>query len=234
MMPVSFLHFFNHYMFSFPQVKPTPSLWKSKESYFQINNQPWACQYRAINAVCWTFDAVIKTLQDIASSQDHVKGMEARGLLHQVQCFKFLLSLIIFDHVLSCTFSLSEQLQDSKVNLAKASDLVIATKDTLLEFRHDHSWQQLYDYATQVAQTKRIDISDENHRSKVRRLPIRLDDSILLEANTSRQITTSAGQYKIGLYYPILDSFIAEMERRFSTENIALIANLVHQIHRHS
>ena len=196
---------------------------KQPKQLQKLSDTRWACRYRAINAVCWTFDAVIETLQDIASSQDHVKGVEARGLLHQVQCFKFLLSLIIFDRVLSCTFSLSEQLQDSKVNLAKAADLVIATKDTLHEFRHDHSWQQLYDYATQVAQTKRIDISDENHRSRVRRLPSRLDDSFLLEASTSRQITTSADQYKIGLYYPILDSFIAEMERRFSTENIALM-----------
>ena len=80
----------------------------------------------------------------------------------------------------------------------------------------------MYNYDTQVAQTKRIDITDENHRSRVRRLPSRLDDSFLLEASTSRQITTSAEQNKIALYYPILDSFIAEMERHFSTENIAL------------
>ena len=96
---------------------------KQPKQLQKLSDTRWACQYRAINAVCWTFDAVIETLQDIASSQDHVKGVEARGLLHQVQCFKFLLSLIIFDRVLSCTFSLSEQLQDSKVNLAKAADL---------------------------------------------------------------------------------------------------------------
>ena len=57
---------------------------KQPKQLQKLSDTRWACQYRTINAVCWTFDAVIETLQDIASSQGHVKAVEARGLLHQV------------------------------------------------------------------------------------------------------------------------------------------------------
>ena len=51
--------------------------------------------------------------------------------------------LIIFDRILSCSNSLSEQLQDRKVDLARAAELVVATIETLQEFRTEKSWNQL-------------------------------------------------------------------------------------------
>jgi len=72
----------------------------------KLSDTRWACRYSAINAICYTFDALLVTLEDISSGSDHSKAVEARGLLHKVKNFKFLLSLIIFDCVLSCTNSL--------------------------------------------------------------------------------------------------------------------------------
>jgi len=40
----------------------------------------------------------------------------------------------VFDCLLSCTNSLSEQLQDRKANLAKTAELLLATIETLQEF----------------------------------------------------------------------------------------------------
>lgn len=118
----------------------------------KLSDTRWACRYSAINAFCYAFDALFITLEDIASGSDHSKAVEARGLLHQVKDFKFLLFLVIFDHILSCTTcnSVSEQLQDRKVNISRAADLVLATTETLQEFRQEKSWGHLYNYAKTV------------------------------------------------------------------------------------
>ena len=109
--------------------------------------------------------------------------MEARGLLHKVKNFKFLLSLIIFDCVLSCTNSLSEQLQDQKVNLSKAAYLVLTTTETLQEFREQKSWEHLHDYAKSVAELRGIDTTTHSNEQR-RQLPRRLEDVFVLESTS--------------------------------------------------
>ena len=66
--------------------------------------------------------------------------------MHISNCFKFLLALAIFDRLLSITKRLSDALQSTKMDLAKATDLVLATVETLEEFRSDCSWDHLFDY----------------------------------------------------------------------------------------
>ena len=62
------------------------------------------------------------------------KAVEAIGILAQVQCFKYLLVLIIFRRILSCTKSLSDQLQSATIDMACAADLAGATIETFEEF----------------------------------------------------------------------------------------------------
>ena len=75
-----------------------------------------------------------------------VKSAEARGLLLQVSSFRFVLCLVIFDRILSCTKSLSDMLQSAQLDLAKAVDHVSATVETLEEFRSDQEWQKVFKY----------------------------------------------------------------------------------------
>ena len=57
--------------------------------------------------------------------------MEARGLLLQIKCFKFVLSLVVFDRLLSCSKGLSDVLQ---LDLAKVAGLVSALIETFGDF----------------------------------------------------------------------------------------------------
>ena len=115
-----------HDIFMQKQIELNPG--KQPRQLPKLSETRWAYQYRAVNSICFTLDAIVETLQVIADGLHHDKAIEARGLLYQVQNFEFLLSLIVFDRVLSCTFSLSQQLQEKSINLAKASDLVLATR----------------------------------------------------------------------------------------------------------
>lgn len=98
------------------------------------------------------------SLEDIGLSSDHSKAVEANGLLHQVQSFSFRVSVVLFDCILSCTKQLSDQLQSSKIDLYRASELVTATKAMLQSLRTNEHWDQVYSYATDIANTHCISV----------------------------------------------------------------------------
>ena len=75
----------------------------------------------------------LATLESIAEGNDKPEAIEATGLLHQVQCFKFISCLIIFLHIMGFTKLLSDALQNEKIDFAFAADLVNSTSDTLKE-----------------------------------------------------------------------------------------------------
>ena len=83
--------------------KPTHELQK-------LNDTCWACRHGAINAICYTYNSLLSMLEEISEVPDRLKTVEALGLLLQVKDFKFLISLIIFDWVLTCTKSVSDSL----------------------------------------------------------------------------------------------------------------------------
>ena len=76
---------------------------------------------------------------------DRAKAVEAQGILLQVKCFKFLVTLVLFWCILSCTKSLSDHLQSTDTDLATASDLI---EGTLENFGTDTEWDKHYKYTT--------------------------------------------------------------------------------------
>ena len=60
--------------------------------------------------------------------KDTVKATEAMGIYSQIT------SLIVFRRILLCKKGLSDQLQSTHVNMAKAAELVISTLETLQSF----------------------------------------------------------------------------------------------------
>jgi len=96
----------------------------------------WACRFLAVDA------AILATLQNIFDGNDRAKSVEANGILPQVQCSKFLTTLVTFSRLLFLTKQLSDQLQSSLTDMAKAAELVEGTMKTLQQFNigwlHEH------------------------------------------------------------------------------------------------
>ena len=101
--------------------KPTHELHKLSDTH-------WVCRHDAVNAICYTYDWLLSTLEEISEGSDRVQAVEAQGLHLQVKNFKLLVLLIIFDRVLTCTKSLSDSLQISHIDMGKVADLVLATE----------------------------------------------------------------------------------------------------------
>ena len=121
----------------------------------KLSDTCWACRFLAVDAVCSTFRAILATLQ---------KVVEAKGILLQVHCFKFLTTLVTFSRLLFPTKQLSDQLQSSQTDMAKAAELVEGTMKTLQQFRSDGERRKLYKYVSDVASSLNIEVSPLNSR----------------------------------------------------------------------
>ena len=98
--------------------------------YF-LSDTRWACRHAAVNALACTYEAVVATLELLTEDNDKNKAVESRGLLLQITSFSFIVSLVVFDRILSCTKSLSDILQEPELDLAKAAEFVTGTIVTL-------------------------------------------------------------------------------------------------------
>ena len=113
---IYFYHLQSAMQYMFPS-----SLYSTQES---LSDTRWACRQSAISTICYTFDAVVSTLIKVTDDGDGSRAAEARGLLLQVKSFRFILLLVIFDRLLTCSKGLSDLLQSTKIDLGKASNLV--------------------------------------------------------------------------------------------------------------
>ena len=187
----------------------------------KLSDTRWVCRYAAVNAVCRTYDSLLLTMEEVAESTDSSKAIEARGLLYQIKKFSFIISLITFDRILSCTKQLSDQLQSSKIDLSIASELVVATKSLLSDFRTTEYWSKLYQYATQLAQLHSIEIQSTTAKRK-RKRPTHLADSVILESVGVRDSGSISEELKTQFYFPVLDKFLVELNHRFDDKTLLL------------
>ena len=194
---------------------------KPQRQLQRLSDTRWSCRYLAVDAVCSTFDSVLATLEEIANGEDRSRATEATGIWTQVQTFKFLVSLIMFWRILSCTKSLSDQLQSREMDLAKAADLVLATVSTLKEFRSDNQWNHIYKYVQDIATLHGINV-DLPRPCRRKQTSRRLQDVIVLESTGVRgDVSPSLSEhFRTTLYLPVLDAMLSELERRFTDKNL--------------
>ena len=133
--------------------------------------------------------------------------------------------MVTFDRILPCTKHLSDELQSSSINLASVVDLVDATKSTLQDYQSDDTWEKVYAYVTQVANLYGIEYLSvtNSHSRRKRRPPARFEDGIVFETTGAKQIVSSSEDFKINLYFPVLDVFLSEFSRRFDDKNTAMM-----------
>ena len=103
----------------------------------KLSDTRWSCRHASIKAVKTTITAIIAALEEL-SDHSGSRAIDARGLLHQIKSFYFLLSLILFEKIFLITGNLSNLLQSKTINYAAAATSISATKISLEIFFCNH------------------------------------------------------------------------------------------------
>lgn len=147
---------------------------------------------------------------------DKTKAIETIGLLTQINSFKFLATLIIFQCI---TKSLSDPLQSKKLDFASAASLVVLTKTTL---RRGKAFDHTYTYIKSVADLLGIEeILEDTHRR--RRPSSGLQQSILLEPIGHCSSLSCKDFIKLNIHVSSLDHTLTELDNRFFNSNLDLM-----------
>ena len=127
----------------------------------RIIDTRWTCQYAAIASIRRTFAAILKTLEELSVSGGDWALM-AIGLLHQIQNFKFILSLEMFHSLFQLTTTLAESLQNSSVLISTAQKLVSAVSSNLQAFRDKpDAWAGIWAASVAVCEAHAIPVEHE-------------------------------------------------------------------------
>ena len=189
-----------------------------------LSDTRWNSRFHAINAVIKSLDSLVEVLDELGQGGDD-DAVKARGLLASVQSKRFVFLLVMFNELLSMTNKLSECLQSVQVDLAKAVRVVSAVKETLESKRSDKAFDDVWKTFEDLWQNlKLVDVESELERlRRPRQFPARLQDGMVETTVGNRQQLYRATEYRCYVYFPVLDNFLAEMNRRFSDESTTIM-----------
>lgn len=192
-----------------------------------MSDTRWACRYISCRNVRDRLPAILKTLEEISLENNAERAIDARGLLGQLD-FVFAVMLTIFCTTLQESKGLSDMLQNPSLDLAKATDIVGNFKSGLREMRSEEdAFDAYWEAASGLATSCEIPIDTEHRPRRQRRLPARLQDSVVTERLMAEEDTsTTKESIKIHVFYPIVDTITAEMNKRFSTENCQIMRGI--------
>ena len=109
--------------------------------------------------------------------------------------------------------------------MGKAADLVLATESTLQDFCTDNEWEKVFEYAKRVAEVNKTEVNAnvQSRSCKQRQVPCRFENGIICESTGAREILSSSKNYKVKMYFPVLDSILSELRNRFNHNNIEIM-----------
>jgi len=124
-----------------------------------LTDKRWACKYTACRNLRDSLQAVLRLLQDLALERHGERSVDARGLVSQID-LQFIGLSVTFYKVLGDAKCLSDMLQSSTLDLARAVALVGALTDTSQDYRNESSFGELWKEVEEFAKQCKIGVQN--------------------------------------------------------------------------
>ena len=203
-------------------------------SYFELrrlSDTRWSCRYYSCHAVFKRMPAILRVMDELIGESNPDRAIDARGLRAQFD-FQFLTMLSVFNTILGKSKSAADILQATNPDLAKVTDVVEGLKDEMKELRtKQDGFESVWCDAIGLAKSCNIVIPQEGEQITGRgrcqtTVPTKLRASILYSPLVDHRCGHSKDSFKIEVLYPIIDTFISELDRRFSTRNCYIMGGI--------
>ena len=149
-------------------------------------------------------------------AQTHPKRKtDARSIKGLID-WSFVLQLTLFEDLFSVRKILSYHLPSPDLDLVSAADLVESVITSISEKRNEEYWDTITDKAEALATKSSIPITQT--REKRQTQPPRHLEGYVVDARTGiRPPLETTDDMRMHCFYPVIDSLISEMKRRFSS-----------------
>lgn len=185
-----------------------------------LSDTRWACRYVACRNVMDRLPAIIQVLEDISEEHHPDRAVDARGLLVQID-LNFIGCLAVFKTVLGDSRFLSEMLQSKKVDLTAAVTLIETLQATLVDYRTETYFDELWVEILNICET--CNISTSHTPKRPRQTSTKLKGSVITSTLGQHTEPDSKTSFRSKVFYPVLDCMIGEMSRRFSSVNCEIM-----------
>ena len=189
----------------------------------KLSDVRWNCRFHACRNLMDRLPAVLRVLHDIDEENNGDRCIEARGLHPQID-LNFIVLLATFKRILGDSNSLSTMLQSKKLDLAAAVDLIEALQDTFVQYRSEECFEELWTQALGIAQ--QCNISTEGGFKRKTKISSALDGSVVTSTIGQRNTDKGKDYFRRAVFYPIVDTVNAELERRFSKKNCNIMKGI--------
>lgn len=207
----------------------TKWLKKQKEMYDgaprelqRLSDTRWACQQKACKTILDRLPAIVSVLEEITEERHGDRSVDARGLLTQID-FQFVWLLVTMTRLFGEARCLSDALQSPNLDLSLAVDLVDGLVQTLKDFRTETHFEELWKEAINTAEQCNIESDPAPKRKKI--LSKRLDEHSVM-CQLGGRPEQKKDNFRTGLFYPVLDHMLTEINRRFSKPNCQVMRGI--------
>lgn len=223
-----------------------------------LSDTRWACRWRNVNATKQSFIPLLACLKEQSQPESGNRCIsEAAGLLHQMKQTSFMVCLVVVERVLSLVQVVHAVLQKKAITISQASSTAANTVASLERFRCDSEWKIIWNEVCLLRSLAGIQTNDiaepqQNHsesrhsRARSSRRPTkvpRMEDFLIMSTCGQRQqhsdlpessyddIDSDDGKpWQMEVFYPVLDSVIGEMKRRFLDPEIVKLSKAVEAV----
>lgn len=168
----------------------------------------WSCRYLAYRNLMDRLPAVVRVLEEIAGEQTGERSVESQGLLFQTDR-EFIAFLATFKKLLGDVKFLSDMLQSSCLNLAKAVDLVEALIYTFENYRNKKAFDDVWTTVLSIAE--QCNICTEIISKRKRKLSSKLEATCVMSTVGSQAALNSKEFFRTGIFYQVLDMMLNEL-----------------------
>jgi len=211
-----------------------------------LSDTRWACRWRNVNATRQSLGILVRCLQELSQPESGNRCLaEATGLFHQLNGTSFVVCLVVLDKVLSQVQVVNALLQTKNITLAQAYSTVANTVASLEGLRCDSEWNLVWKEILQLEAvagiTRKVSLmpngNDNGDRSlrQIKKVS-RMDDFVIMSTCGQREnqsdklqtnIVDDRKQWQVQVFYPVIDSVVGEMRRRFLDHDVAKLAKAV-------
>jgi len=191
----------------------------------RLSDTRWACRITACRNVRDRFEAIVCTLEKLASGPNADRSLEAKSLLLMLD-FTFVLMLHLFCDLLGKIHAVSNHLQSASMDLSCAAELVRNLIDGLRVTRNDDDVcvATIFNAAEELC--GKCNISPTLTTPRRRKLPQRFAVCIVEQSVGQRAVINSQTDFRQHVYLPVIDCVIAELESRFSQEATSVMSGI--------